>query len=127
MTANQIKTKLEPILTPLLGDYTFKGITQGKAISEGEPPAGLTASGIEVIISLDPELDAEALQGYGVQVNRLWDVRVIQHGTGSFNAVVELILRTYPGALVRVIPANPGASIPRQTLLRIPEAVMLGA
>lgn len=121
MTPRQLRDDLRKRVGHLLGTYeTPNGPVP--ALWLGEPPSDYKASGIEVRVSDDPELDVTPLLNREHHLRGVLTVRVVGWDQVSINEVVQRILSAWPLSQVAYIPASEDIGIINQATIRIPTA-----
>lgn len=120
MTPKQLRDDLKARLASLLGAYSAPGLPSTSAIYLGNPPSDWNASGLEVIVSLDPDFDNTALYGPESNLEQTHVVRLVAHGPVPLAPAVQRIVRRYSGASTATVPGNEQLGILNQIIIRIP-------
>lgn len=120
MTPQALASQLRALLADLLGTHTTPSGTSFPACRAGEPPEGWTATGLEVIVELEPDQRNAPLQGGEYNLAETLTVHLTAHGSGSPAAAVRRIVRHHPGASVTRVPANERLQILERRTVRIP-------
>lgn len=120
MTTAELRTILAASLSALLGTYTDKDGSTFPAIYVGNPPSAWTPSGLEVRISIVPDLDQTPAYVTGA-VMETHRVRLVSHGAPDNTlAALRKILSRWPTAQARSIDANEALGILAQHTITIP-------
>jgi len=120
VTPVQLTAALKALLVNLLGTYAAPGLPSTSAIYLGNPPSDWTATGLEVIVSLDPDFDNTALYGPESNLEQTHIVRLVAHGPVPLAPAVTRIVRKYSGASTATVPGNERLGILNQIIIRIP-------
>lgn len=120
MTPAALRTALAGLLSDQLGTYTLPNDATVDAIYVGEPPSDWTASGLEVVIAIDPDFANTPLQNGEHNLAETNLVRLVQHGSGSLAAAVRRVARRFPNCSVRDVPSNERLGILNQSVITIP-------
>lgn len=118
MTAAQLRDALATLLDAQLGTYTWPNGSTRDAINLGEPPSNVIATGVEVLVNLDPEYANEHLHTH-TAIGREHIVRVIPHGNTSASSVVERICSKFETSNPITVPASEQLGIGVQYTLRV--------
>lgn len=120
MTPVQLTAALKVLLADVLGTYNLPGMPSLPAIYLGNPPSDWTASGLEVIVSTDPDFDNTALYGPESNLEETNIVRLVAHGPVPLAPAVRRIVRKFSGCSTATVPANEQLGILNQIIIRIP-------
>lgn len=119
LTVQKLRDILVERVGHLVGTYTIPGSSFATpALRIGDPPSNWTVTGIEIIIPTQRDLQSVPLQHREVTWTGAIPVRVIQHANAPMDPVIERILRRWPHATARHIPATD--EVLAQTVIHIP-------
>src|SRR5690606_16245158 len=97
----------QPVIGHLVGTYSIPGITQSfPAFRIGDPPSSWKATGIEVILPWEEELESVPLLNSEYHSVGDIPVRVIGHGQAQINPLLRRLQRRWPHATTRYVPAD---------------------
>lgn len=120
MTTAELRTILAASLTGLLGTYTDKDGSTYPAIYVGNPPSAWTPAGLEVRISIVPDIDQTPAYITGA-ITETHRVRLVSHGAPTnTRAALLKVLERWPTAQAREIPPNESLGILAQHTITIP-------
>ena len=109
-----------------LGTYTYPGGATAPAICVGDPPAGTSAEGLEVLIARNP--DRTTLPGFEfVGFIEEWPVRFINWGNADLEAAANALASAFHPLAQdpQILPASP--DYPEQLTLKITADPSTGA
>jgi len=120
VTAAELRTILTGSLSALLGTYSDTDGSTYPAIYVGNPPSAWTATGLEVRISIVPDLDQTPAYVTGA-ITETHQVRLVSHGapTNTLPALRKILSR-WSTAQAREIPPNEELGILAQHTITIP-------
>ena len=125
MTGPQLTTELRTLLADLLGTYRDSDLgpsADRPAAGYGELPASVTATGLEVHVDDEPELDVQAAYQHEVGIRRAWTVRLVAwDGTpvGALSSAVGRVVATYRTPAPVQLPEDPRLGIKRQAAITV--------
>jgi hypothetical protein len=118
-----LRGALATALTNHLGTYTLANGSSTPALVVRDPggglPAGLTATGLEVVISSVPDLEAQQ-QYRNSPFLETWNVFLIDWGGGDIAGATTLVQSLFAGTTAVILAVTEGIGPRRQTQLRIP-------
>lgn len=118
MTHDELRQILYSLLSDLVGTYSDGGpaVTDRPA---GRPGPDVRATGLEVVISTDPDNRGFATHHHSRSRSLVWVVFLVQHGTGQLSQATDRVLDRFPDAtLTQVSVGLP--DIPAQVRAEIP-------
>ena len=118
-----LRGALATALTNYLGTYTLANGSSTSALVVRDPgaglPAGLTVTGLEVVISSVPDLEAQQ-QYRNSPFLETWNVFLIDWGGGDIAGATTLVQSLFAGTTAVILAVTEGIGPRRQTQLRIP-------
>jgi len=118
-----LRGALATALTNHLGTYTLANGSSTPALVVRDPgeglPAGLTVTGLEVVISSVPDLEAQQ-QYRNSPFLETWNVFLIDWGGGDIAGATTLVQSLFAGTTALILAVTEGIGPRRQSQLRIP-------
>lgn len=126
MTGPEITLRLRELLADLVGTYAdpdLPGATR-PAISYGELPASVVATGLEAHVDELPEIESEPGYRYELSLARSWTLYLVEHdGTprGRLQLATERVVAAFRTSSPSRVPADERLGIRNQVILSITE------
>lgn len=125
MTGPELTMALRSLLGDLVGTYTDPDLGPAAtrpAISYGELPASVVATGLEAHVDDVPELESSPLYRHEAQLERAWTLYLVEHdGTpaGRLQSAAERVVASFRTSSPRRVPGDERLGIRNQILVTI--------